>query len=129
VASTRACEAKNRSGERCTAGAQEGSRWCYNHDPERARERKRNAAASGRARSRRPPDELERLKQEVRAVTFGALNGQLYKGVGAVALQGLNTFLRAVEVQRKLDGQRELEDQVAALRVRLHELKARKWAE
>ena len=51
------------------------------------------------------------------------------KGVGAVALQGLNTFLRAVEVQRKLDGQRELEDQVAALRVRLNELKARKWAE
>ena len=51
------------------------------------------------------------------------------KGVGAVALQGLNTFLRAVEVQRKLDGQRELEDQVAALRVRLDELKARKWAE
>ena len=62
-------------------------------------------------------------------VTFGVLNGQLDKGVGAVALQGLNTFLRAVEVQRKLDGQRELEDQVAALRVRLDELKARKWAE
>ncbi len=56
-------------------------------------------------------------------------NGQLDKGVGAVALQGLDTFLRAVEVQRKLDGQRELEDQVAALRVRLDELKARKWAE
>ena len=57
------------------------------------------------------------------------LNGQLDKGVGAVALQGLNTFLRAVEVQRTPDGQRELEDQVAVLRVRLDELKARKWAE
>ena len=48
---------------------------------------------------------------------FGVLNGQLDKGVGAVALQGLNTFLRAVEVQRTPDGQRELEDKSACFAV------------
>ncbi len=119
MSETSRCKAIKVGGERCSARAQRGSDWCYNHDPARAGERRTNASAGGKARSRRPPDELEQAKREIRAVTAGVLGGKVDKGVGAIVLQGLNTFLRAVEVQRKLDGMAQLEDQVEELRARL----------
>jgi hypothetical protein len=79
-------------------------------------------------RSRRPPDELEQLKRQVRAVIKAVLDGSVDKANGAVALQGFNVLLRTVEIQRKLDGLRELEESVAELRERLEEAKASRWA-
>ena len=101
---------------------------CWNHDPGMAEERRRNASAGGKARSRRTPDELERAKGEIRSVTAAVIRGQVEKGVAAVALQGMNRFLRAVEVQRRLDGHRELVDEVAELRARLDEVRRKRCA-
>src|SRR5919112_6090384 len=110
---THRCKALKVGGGRCRARAQEGREHCWNHDPARARERKQYASAGGRMRSRRPPDELEQLKRQVRAVIKAVLDGSVDKANGAVALQGFNVLLRTVEIQRKLDGQRELEESVA----------------
>jgi hypothetical protein len=128
VGETRRCKALKAGGGRCTATAQQGSEWCWGHDPDRAEERKKNASLGGKTRSRRPPDELEGVKRQVRALIKSVLNGSLDRANGAVALQGYNILLRTVEIQRKLDGQRELEESVAGLREQLEEVKRNRWA-
>jgi hypothetical protein len=101
------CAAITRAGELCKLDATSGS-YCWSHAPENAQQRKRRAARGGRAsRSRSASgEELRQVKQGVRTVIAAVVRGRLDKGRGAVALQGYNTLLRAVEV-----GQRnELED-------------------
>jgi hypothetical protein len=46
------------------------------------------------------------------------------KGTAAVLYQGFNTLLRCIEVQRKLDKQAELDEQVRELSERLEQVKA-----
>lgn len=121
----RQCMAIKAGGERCSARAQQGHEWCWNHDPARAEERKANASRGGRARSRRPPDELERIKSQLGTINAAVLRGSIDRGRGAVLFQGYNTLLRCVEVQRKLDHQGHLEEQVAELAERLEVLKGR----
>ena len=103
------------------------TQWCWGHDPNTAEERRKNASTGGKARSRRPPDELEQVKRQVRALIKAVLNGSLDRANGAVALQGYNLLLRTVEIQRKLDGQRELEEAVAELREQLEQAKGSRW--
>jgi hypothetical protein len=103
------CAAITRAGERCKLDATSGS-YCWSHDPENAQERKRRAARGGKAsRSRSASgEEMRQVKQGVRTVTVIAavVRGRLDKGRGAVALQGYNTLLRAVEIGQRV----ELED-------------------
>ncbi len=120
----RQCTAIKAGGERCSARAREGQEWCWNHDPARAEERRANARRGGRTRSR-TPDELERLKSQLRNITAAVLQGSIDRGTGAVLFQGYNTLLRCVEVQRKLDHQAHLEAQVAELAARLESLRRR----
>ncbi len=136
MAETRKCSAITRSGGRCSAGAQEGSEWCWNHDPARAEERRKNASAGGRTRSRRSPDELEEVKNQIKTVSAAVLRGgvnqrtqTIDRGTAAVLFQGFNTLLRCVEVQRKLDHQRELEEQVEELRARLEEVRGLRYGQ
>jgi hypothetical protein len=124
---SRQCGAITASGKRCSARAQEGSEWCWNHRPDRAEERRTNASAGGRARSRRPPGELAKIKTEIKNVIAAVLNGQVDRGSGAIVLQGFNTLLRAIETERKLDRFIELEETVEELRDRLEEVKRSRW--
>jgi len=94
------CGAIKANGERCKGIAGRGSEWCPAHDPARAEQRRR--AASKAARSR-PGKEVASIKSEIRSLIEGLLSGKLDKGVGAVALQGYNTLLRAVEVGQRTD--------------------------
>jgi hypothetical protein len=64
---------------------------------------------------------------DIRTVTVALLGGQLNRDIAAVAFQGFNTLLRSIEIQRKLDHQQELEDQLAELRDRLQEVKRTRW--
>jgi hypothetical protein len=103
------CAAITRAGELCKLEATSGS-YCWSHAPENALERKRRATRGGKAaRSRSASfagEEMRQVKQGVRTVIAAVVRGRLDKGRGAVALQGYNTLLRAVEI-----GQRdELED-------------------
>ena len=100
------CSAIKPNGERCKGIAATDSDYCPAHDPARAEARKRNARKAARSRARGSGSELKQVKQGVRTVIAAVVRGRLDRGRGAVALQGYNTLLRAVEI-----GQRdELED-------------------
>ncbi len=95
------CGAITREGGRCTVSVPPGADWCFNHDPACAEERKRNARRAGKARG--GGSELKDIKREIRDVIEAVLSEKTDKSVGAVALQGYNTLLRAVEIQQKAD--------------------------
>jgi hypothetical protein len=98
------CAAITRAGGRCKLDATSGS-YCWSHDPENAYARKRRAARGGRAaRSRSASaEELKQIKQGVRTVIAAVVRDRLDRGRGAVALQGYNTLLRAVEIEQRVD--------------------------
>ena len=96
------CSAITAAGRRCSARAEAGLEWCWNHDPSRAEERRVNAHAGGRARARRQPSEVERVKKRIEEATSAVLRGKLDSGIAAVAFQGFNVLLRAMELERRL---------------------------
>ena len=99
---SRQCSAITAAGRGCSARAQAGQERCYNHDPRRSEERRVNAHAGGRARARRQPSEVERIKRRIEEATSAVLRGKLDSGIAAVAFQGFNVMLRALELERRL---------------------------
>ena len=81
-----------------------GQSHCYAHDPDRSKERKRNASRGGRSKGQ---GELGELKKQIRSLAAEVLDGTADRGRAAVANQLYNTLLRAIEQERK---QRELEE-------------------
>ena len=118
------CKAIKAGGGRCSLPARAGQEYCWSHSRETAEQRREYARAGGKARSRRSPDELEMIKREIRGIALGVFRGEIDKATGAVLGQLYNTQLRAIEVQRKLDHQRELEEQVEELKERVQQIKA-----
>ena len=112
------CTAITSSGQRCRARALAGQEWCFNHSPERAAQRKANAAAGGRSRTRRQHSEITRIKMRIDEATCAVLRGELDRATAAVAFQGFNVLLRAVEVERRIREVDEIEE-------RLNELEGR----
>jgi hypothetical protein len=117
------CAAITSAGERCRLDATSGS-YCWSHDPENAEERRRRARRGGKAKG---AGELSEIKREIRAVIAGVLTGRVDKGKGAVVLQGYNTLLRAVEVERKIKETDEQEERIAALERKFGVGKGAQW--
>ncbi len=109
------CKAILPSGGRCSAGAEEGQDWCWNHSPDRAAERRRNASAGGHARSRHAPSELETIKGQLRTIAGAVLNGEMDKGTAVAINQIFNSLLRSIELERRLDAQQDLMERLAEL--------------
>ncbi len=105
------CNAITSGGSRCKLDANSGS-YCWSHAPENAEERKRRARRGGKARG---ASELSEIKREIRAVVTDVLEGRVERGVGAVAFQGFNSLLKAVEVERRIRDQEEIEARIEAL--------------
>jgi hypothetical protein len=99
---SRQCSAITAAGRRCSARAQAGQEWCFNHDPQKSAERRVNAHAGGRARARRRPSEVGRIKKRIEEATSAVLRGELDSGIVAVAFQGFNALLRAIELERRI---------------------------
>jgi hypothetical protein len=76
---------------------------CYGHRSDLAEIRRQNASRGGRTggRGRGANNELRELKAAVRGVTDAVLSGEIKTAAGAVALQGMNTSLRALEIERR----------------------------
>jgi hypothetical protein len=111
------CSGIKRDGGRCTNVAPTGSAYCYQHDPNRAEDRKRNAQKA--ARGPRATAEMREVKQEIREVVARVLSDgedALDKGKAAVALQGYNTLLRAMALEREIKETDELAAEIAELR-------------
>ena len=125
------CRAITRGGGRCKKPATDQQGFCWSHSGASAQARKRIAAAGGKAR--RAPSELDRIKDGIETITTAVIrrdldgsNNTIDRNTAAVIYQGYNVLLRAIEVQRRLDHQQDLEEQVAALRGRLDELRGRR---
>ncbi len=87
-------------------------RYCYSHDPARAAERRRNAARGGKAKA---SGELANIKRRLSNLADDVLAGEVDRGVGAVASQILNVYLRAVSVELKVVEQTELIERLEEL--------------
>jgi hypothetical protein len=90
------CAGIKRDGGRCTTIVKPPQTHCYQHDPERAGERKRNAS---RAAKSKPSRELAGIKQRLSDLADDVLAGEVDRAVAAVASQVLNVYLRAVSVE------------------------------
>jgi hypothetical protein len=101
------CAGIKRDGGRCAVVVGPGQSHCYQHDPKRSGERKRNASRGGRSKGH---GELGELRKQIRDLAACVLDGTADRGRAAVANQLYNTLIRAIEQERK---QRELE-QIAA---------------
>lgn len=121
------CQAITPGGGRCKKPALDQQPFCWSHSKASAEDRKRIATAGGKAR--RSPDELEKIKAQVRGVAVGVLSGEIDRGTAGTLSALYNVLLRSIELQRRLDHQAALEDQVVELRSRLDAIKGRRgWA-
>jgi len=103
----RGCSAITANGERCRGIAATGSDYCPAHDPARAEERSRAASKAAKSLARTP--EITRIKSLLKDLHEAVLEGRVDRSAAAVANQIANTQLRAVEVERRVREQDDLE--------------------
>jgi hypothetical protein len=114
----RPCAAITRAGGRCLRIASEGSAYCFSHDPERSRERSRNAAKAGKIGGNGRPSaasEIGGLKSFASGLIGGLLKGEIPRDRGAVAIQGINALRGLIELERRIKETDELETRIASL--------------
>ncbi len=107
------CAGIKRDGTRCTVGVPPGVEWCFNHDPRKADERRRNASRAGRGRG---SAEIRAIKGDLRTLIDRVLEGEVVAGRAAVALQGYNALLRATEQERRWLETEELEREIQGIK-------------
>ena len=106
------CQGIKRNGGRCTLSVPPGVHWCFNHDPARADERRRNASRAGKSAGGR---EIKELKRRISDVVDAVLEGSQDRGRAAVAIQGFNALRGALELERKIREQEEVLERLEAL--------------
>ena len=115
------CTGVKRDGGRCRVivdGSQ--NTYCYQHDPERAEQRRRSASRAARSK---PSRELLGIKQRLSGLADAVLTGEVDRGVATAASQILNVYLRAVSVELKAREQLELTERLEALEEALEQQK------
>src|SRR5215212_11178103 len=100
------CLGVKRDGGQCTTIVPPSQTYCYQHDPERAEERRLNASRAARARH---DPEIREIKKLLKDLYAGVLEGRVERAAAAVANQVANTRLRAIEVGRRIREADELE--------------------
>jgi hypothetical protein len=123
------CSGIRADGGRCQAQAMRNSEWCINHHPDRAELRRRRASKGGRRGGRgRPIAELASLRDENAEIRRRLLEGELLPNVAAVAVQSINTDIRAVGATLKAREQEELTERLEALEEALeHQKEGRRY--
>src|SRR5215203_1849407 len=123
------CSGIRADGGRCKAQAMHNSEWCINHDPEQAEVRRRRASKGGKRGGRgRPIAELASLRDENAEIRRRLLEGELLPNVAAVAVQSINTDIRAVGAVLKAREQEEITERLAELETLLEARGARRGA-
>jgi hypothetical protein len=118
------CAGITRSGAACKGIPIEGSQWCYVHHPDHADERRRHGSKGGKRGGRgRPVAELGALRDENADIRRRLLEGELQPNVAAVAVQSINTDIRAVGVVLKAREQEELIERLETLETALEQRK------
>ena len=107
------CAGIKRDGGRCAVVVGAGKDHCYAHDPDHSDERKRHAQRGGRTKG--AGGELAALKDQLRDLAAGVLDGTVDRGVAAVINQIYNTLIRAMEQERKNLETGELAERLEAM--------------
>src|SRR5215203_3384692 len=111
------CAAIKPNGERCKVEAIADAEWCWSHHPDYEQARRRRASKGGKRGGRgRPIVELGALRDENAEIRRRLLGGELLPNVAAVAVQSINTDIRAVGAAMKAREQEELAREVEELR-------------
>jgi hypothetical protein len=122
------CSGIRADGGRCKAQAMRNSAYCIGHDPDQAEARRRRASKGGKRGGRgRPIAELGTLRDENAAIRRRLLEGELAPNVAAVAVQSINTDIRAVGAALKAREQEELIERLEALEEQLESKGSRRW--
>ena len=106
------CAGTTRDGRQCTVIVKPPLLYCYQHDPDRADERRRNASRAGKSAGSR---EIRDLKRRISLVIDAVLEGSQDRGRAAVAIQGFNALRGVLELERKIKETDELETRIEAL--------------
>jgi hypothetical protein len=107
------CAAITLGGKPCKGVPMPGASFCFVHHPDHVEERRRHGAKGGKRGGRgRPSAELARLQSRFEELTQKVLEGEVERGVGAVAGQLLNGARACV---RDALSAREHEELVARL--------------
>src|SRR5215203_5846978 len=110
------CAGITAAGSRCKAEAMPHEEWCWNHHPDHEQARRRRASKGGKRGGRgRPVTELGVLRDENADIRRRLLEGELAPNVAAVAVQSINTDIRAVGATLKAREQEELVERLEAL--------------
>ena len=116
------CAGLKRDGGQCTTIVKPPQTHCYQHDPARAGERKRNASKAARSPAKgRSNSEIREIKVRLKDLYAAVLEGRAERAAAAVANQIANTQLRAIELERRVREQDELEGRVDELEDLLQE--------
>jgi hypothetical protein len=86
--------------------------YCYSHDPRRADERSRNAAAGGRGKASR---EVRTLKGELRELIAQVRSGSLDRNDAATMISGYRALRDYLELERRIQEQDELLERLERL--------------
>jgi hypothetical protein len=123
-----ACTDITRSGKRCKGVAIDSSGLCYAHHPDHAEDRRRAARKGGQRGGRgRPIAELGAVRDENADIRRRLLEGELLPGVAAVAVQSINTDIRAIGAALKAREQEELIERLEALERSQQRGGGRRW--
>jgi hypothetical protein len=110
------CAGKKGDGTPCERIVGSSQEYCYAHDPSYAEDRKKAAAKAARSPAKsRSNTEIREIKGRLKDLYAAVLEGRAERAAAAVANQIANTQLRAIELERRVREQDELEERLDEL--------------
>src|SRR5918997_5680310 len=96
--------------------------YCYAHDPSYAEDRKKAASKAAKSPGKgRSSSEIKEIKGRLKDLYSAVLEGRAERAAAAVANQIANIQLRAIELERRVREQDELEERLDELEDLLEE--------
>ena len=122
------CAGKKGDGTPCERIVSASHDYCYAHDPAYAEDRRRAASKAARSpATSRTSREIRQIKGRLEDLYGAVLEGRVTRQAAAVANQIANTQLRAIELERRVREQDELEGQFDELQELLEEVERRTY--
>ena len=116
------CAGKKGDGTPCERIVGSSQQYCYAHDPSYAEDRKKAASKAARSPAKgRSSTEIREIKGRLKDLYSAVLEGRAERAAAAVGNQILNTQLRAIELERRVREQDELEERLDELEGLLEE--------
>jgi hypothetical protein len=110
------CAGKKGDGTPCERIVSASHEYCYAHDPVYAEDRKSAASKAAKSPARsRSNTEIREIKGRLKDLYAAVLEGRAERAAAAVANQIANTQLRAIELERRVREQDELEERLDEL--------------